>query len=150
MMEALKKDTEIETAQVLGDRLLVRRDEPTDVSAGGVLLPSQAQRAAMRGTVIALGTGRNRKTHKVTPYEVEVGDRVLFSPNLGEEWQGGANGRGEIEWPGEGLVLIIREADIIGVETGEPDEQSHLLSGRRAGRLRSDVGKLMHDAELEA
>ena len=135
------------TANVLGDRLLVRRDDPTAVSAGGIHLSRSAQRAAMRGTVVALGTGRNRKTGKVTPYEVTVGDRVLISPNLGEEWQGGAaGGRGEIEWPGEGLVLVLREADIIGTDEGE----NHILPGRRAGRLRSDVGIILHGAELEA
>ena len=157
-MKALEENF-IRDAQLLGDRLLVRRDDPTGISAGGIHLAHSAQRAAMRGTVIALGTGRNRKTGKVTPYDVAIGDRVLFSPNLGEEWQGGPAGRGEIEWPGEGLALVLREADIIGVEESpgegaagaeEPDTQAHLLSGRRAGRLRGDVGKIMHGAELEA
>lgn len=141
-------------AQVLGDRLLVVRDDPTEISMGGLHLPANAQRAALRGTVVALGTGKDRKTGKVKPYEVKEGDRVLFSPNLGEEWQGGVQGRGEIEWPGYGLVVMIREADIIGIEEGVP---AHLMSGRRAGRLRGDVGKVRGDvgkvlsgAELEA
>ena len=140
---------DITAAQVFGDRLLVERDDPTDVSMGGVLLPASAQRAALRGTVVALGAGKDRKTGKIKPYDVEVGDRVLFSPNLGEEWQGGVHGRGEIEWPGFGPrpVVMIREADIIGIEEGEP---AHLMSGRRAGRLRGDVGKVMSGAQLEA
>ncbi len=149
-IEISEQQTTAEQCQLLGDRLLVRRDDPTGISAGGIHLAHSAQRAAMRGTVIALGTGRNRKTGKVTPYDVAIGDRVLFSPNLGEEWQGGSGGRGEIEWPGLGLVVVLREADIIGVEEGEPDTQAHLLSGRRAGRLRGDVGKMLHGAELEA
>ena len=134
-------------AQVLGDRLLVARDDPTETSLGGLVLPANAQRAALRGTVVALGTGKDRKTGKVKPYDVKEGDRVLFSPNLGEEWQGGVQGRGEIEWPGYGLVVMLREADIIGVEEGLP---AHLMSGRRAGRLRADVGKIMSGAQLEA
>lgn len=137
------------SAQVLGDRLLVERDDPTDVTLGGIHLPANAQRAALRGTVVALGTGKDRKTGKIKPYEVTIGDRVLFSPNLGEEWQGGSQGRGEVVWPGFGprAVVMIREADIIGIEEGEP---AHLLSGRRAGRLRADVGKVMSGAQLEA
>lgn len=149
-MEAINEQPQEETAQLLADRILVRRDDPTNISAGGVLLPSNAQRAAMRGTVIALGTGRNRKTGKVIPYDVSVGDRILFSPNLGEEWQGGTGGRGEVEWPGEGLVLVLREADIIGVEEAEAGDEANLLSGRRAGRLRSDVGQVMSGSQLEA
>ena len=136
-------------AQVLGDRLLVMRDDPTETSPGGLHMPANAQRAALRGTVVALGTGKDRKTGKVVPYDVKEGDRVLFSPNLGEEWQGGVQGRGEIEWPGYGLVVMLREADIIGVEEGE-GAPAHLMSGRRAGRLRGDVGKLMTGAQLEA
>ena len=143
--------TEKSVARLLGDRLLVRRDAPTAVSAGGVLLPRIAQRTAMRGTVLALGTGRDRRDGRYRPYGVAVGERVLFSWNISQGWDGGAQGRGEVDWPGLGRVLVLREADIFAVdESGEGAEMANIISPRGAARLAGEHGRLLRNAELEA
>jgi len=115
------------------DRLFVRRDKPTEISGGGVHLPAVAQRVAIRGTVLALGDGWNRKRKSRRPFDLAVGDRILFSPNIGTEWEGSSSGgRGELELPGGERVLVVREQDVIGIEDGEP---SHLMPARRHARI---------------
>jgi len=115
------------------DRLFVKRDKPTDKSLGGLHIPAQGQRVAIRGTVLALGDGWSRKKKRRVPFDLKPGDRILFSPNIGTEWEGSSSGgRGELNLPGGERVLVVREQDVIGVEEGKG---AHLMPARRHSRI---------------
>jgi chaperonin GroES len=88
----------------LQDRVLLRRVEPEKKTAGGILIPDNAQEKPMEGEVIAVGPGVRDAAGKLHPLDVKSGDRVLFG-----KWSGT-----EIKLDGEDL-MIIKEADIMGV-----------------------------------
>ncbi len=88
----------------LHDRVLVRRVEQEEKTAGGVIIPDTAQEKPQEGEVVAVGAGaRNDKGELITP-EVKAGDRVLFG-----KWSGN-----EVKLDGEEL-LIMKESDILGI-----------------------------------
>lgn len=73
-----------EQLRMLGDRVLVRVDEPSRVSEGGVVIPDQVHLPVRSGTVVSVGPGRiNGKGVRVLP-PVQPGDRVVFSRFTGE------------------------------------------------------------------
>jgi chaperonin GroES len=82
----------------LHDRVLVRRIEADQKTAGGIIIPDSAQEKPSEGEVIAVGSGA------VTPCDVKAGDRVLFG-----KWSGT-----EVKIDGEEL-LIMKESDIMGI-----------------------------------
>ncbi|KAA3615168.1 MAG: co-chaperone GroES [Planctomycetota bacterium] len=88
----------------LGDKVLVKRLEAADVSAGGILLPDSAKEKPKEGTVIALGEGRLLDSGERTQFTVKVDDRVLFTSYAGTE----------VKWEGE-EYLILSEEDILGI-----------------------------------
>ncbi|TMM46593.1 co-chaperone GroES [Qipengyuania marisflavi] len=88
----------------LHDRVLVRRIEAEEKTAGGIIIPDSAQEKPSEGEVIAVGTGTRSETGTVTPCDVKAGDRVLFG-----KWSGT-----EVKVDGEDL-LIMKESDIMGV-----------------------------------
>ena len=88
----------------LHDRVLVRRIELAEKTAGGIIIPDTAKEKPMEGEVIAIGPGGRDETGKLIPIDVEVGDRVLFG-----KWSGT-----EVRIDGEEL-LIMKESDIMGV-----------------------------------
>ena len=88
----------------LHDRVLVRRVEQEDRSAGGVIIPDTVQEKPMEGEVVAVGSGARSEDGKVTPLDVKAGDRILFG-----KWSGS-----EVTMDGEEL-LIMKESDILGV-----------------------------------
>ena len=88
----------------LHDRVLVRRVESEQKTAGGIIIPDTAQEKPMEGEIIAVGTGRVSEEGKVTPLDVKEGNRVIFG-----KWSGT-----EIKVDGEEL-LIMKESDILGV-----------------------------------
>ena len=88
----------------LHDRVLVRRVEAEEKTAGGIIIPDSAKEKPAEGQIVAVGTGTRSDDGKVTPLDVKEGDRVLFG-----KWSGT-----EVTVAGEDL-LIMKESDILGV-----------------------------------
>ena len=88
----------------LHDRVLVRRVEAEEKTAGGIIIPDTAKEKPQEGEVIAAGTGTRDESGNVTPLEVKEGDRILFG-----KWSGT-----EVRLNGEDL-LIMKESDILGI-----------------------------------
>lgn len=95
----------------LHDRVLVRRVESEERSAGGIIIPDTAQEKPMEGEIIATGSGARAENGTVTPLDVKNGDRVLFG-----KWSGT-----EVKIDGEDL-LIMKESDIMCVMDGAPSK----------------------------
>ncbi len=88
----------------LHDRVLVRRIEQDEKTAGGIIIPDTAQEKPTEGEVLAVGSGVRDENGKLQPLDVTAGDRILFG-----KWSGT-----EVELDGEEL-LIMKESDIMGV-----------------------------------
>jgi chaperonin GroES len=88
----------------LHDRVVVRRVDAEEKSAGGIIIPDAAKEKPQQGEVVAAGPGARDESGKVRPLDVKVGDRVLFG-----KWSGT-----EVRIDGEDL-LIMKESDIVGV-----------------------------------
>ena len=88
----------------LHDRVLVRRVEAEEKTAGGIIIPDSAKEKPAEGEIVAVGTGSRSDDGKITPLDVKAGDRVLFG-----KWSGT-----EVKVDGEDL-LIMKESDIMGV-----------------------------------
>ena len=91
----------------LHDRVLVRRTDSEQTTAGGIIIPDTAQEKPMEGEIIAVGSGVRDENGKLLPLDVKAGDQVLFG-----KWSGT-----EVKVDGEEL-LIMKEADIMGVIEG--------------------------------
>ena len=91
--------------QPLGDRVVVKRFEASEKTAGGILLPDTAKDKPQKGKVLAVGPGRLTKDGKYTPLDVKVGDTVLFTNWAGDEFK---QAQGE-------NVLLMRIDDILAV-----------------------------------
>jgi chaperonin GroES len=88
----------------LHDRLIVKRIDEEEKTAGGIIIPDTAKEKPQEGRVIAVGPGKVNEDGDVTPLDVNKGDRVLFSKYAGTEIQL------------EGVEhLIIREDDVLAV-----------------------------------
>jgi chaperonin GroES len=94
----------------LHDRVLIRRIEADEKTAGGIIIPDAAKEKPSQGEVIAVGPGGRDESGKLIPIDIKAGDRVLFGKWLGTE----------VKIDGEEL-LIMKESDILGVveETGK-------------------------------
>ena len=88
----------------LHDRVLVRRIEAAEKTAGGIIIPDTAQEKPMEGEIIAVGPGAYGDDGEIRPLSVKAGDRVLFG-----KWSGT-----EIKLDGEDL-MIMKESDLMGV-----------------------------------
>ena len=88
----------------LHDRVLVRRVEAEEKTAGGIIIPDTAKEKPQEGEVVAVGSGARNDQGQVTPCDVKAGDRVLFG-----KWSGT-----EVKIDGEEL-LIMKESDILGI-----------------------------------
>ncbi len=88
----------------LHDRVLVRRVEAEEKTAGGIIIPDSAKEKPAEGEIVAVGSGSRSDDGKVTPLDVKAGDRVLFG-----KWSGT-----EVTVDGEEL-LIMKESDILGI-----------------------------------
>ena len=88
----------------LHDRVLIRRVESEEKSAGGIIIPDTAKEKPMEGEVVAAGPGARGEDGKIQPMDLKSGDRVLFG-----KWSGT-----EVKLEGEEL-LIMKESDIMGV-----------------------------------
>ena len=91
----------------LQDRVLVRRLEQEEKSAGGIIIPDTAKEKPMEGEVIAVGPGARGEDGTLHPLDVKAGDRILFG-----KWSGT-----EVKIDGEELV-IMKESDILGIIEG--------------------------------
>jgi chaperonin GroES len=92
----------------LHDRVLLRRVEQDEKTAGGIIIPDSAQEKPMEGEIVAVGSGARDEAGKLVPLDVKEGDRVLFS-----KWAGT-----EVRIDGEDL-LVMKESDIMGVIEGQ-------------------------------
>jgi chaperonin GroES len=92
------------TLRPLHDRLLARRLEGEEKTAGGIIIPDTAKEKPIQAEVLAVGPGARDDSGKVVPMEVKVGDIVMFT-----KWGGT-----EIKIDGEDL-LVLKESDIIGI-----------------------------------
>ena len=92
------------TFRPLHDRILVRRIEAEEKTAGGIIIPDTAKEKPQEGEVIAVGPGARDEAGKLVELDVKVGDRILFG-----KWSGT-----EIKLDGEDL-LIMKESDVMGV-----------------------------------
>ena len=88
----------------LHDRVLVRRASNDEKTAGGIILPENAQEKPMEGEVIAIGSGHINDNGDVRPLDVKKGDKIIFS-----KWAGT-----EVKIDGEAL-MVMKESDIIGI-----------------------------------
>jgi chaperonin GroES len=104
----------------MGDRVLVRVMKQEELSAGGVVLPDAVRERSQRGLVLSVGPGRWHDG-QVYPVLLDPGDVVVFSKYGGTELPDG----------GENL-LMLREADILGRETGD-EPVSDEAAGAEAG-----------------
>jgi len=89
----------------LHDRVIVRREEEEQKTAGGILLPGSAQEKPNRGEVIAVGSGRVLDNGELRPVDVKIGDVVVFGQYAGND---------KIDVDGEELI-ILSESDIKAV-----------------------------------
>ena len=95
------------TFRPLHDRVLVRRVEAEEKTAGGIIIPDTAKEKPQEGEVISVGAGTRDESGKLVPLDVKAGDRILFG-----KWSGT-----EVKIDGQDL-LIMKESDIMGVLVG--------------------------------
>ena len=91
----------------LHDRVLVRRIDAEEKTAGGIIIPDTAKEKPQEGEIVASGPGGRGEQGQLIPIDVKPGDRVLFG-----KWSGS-----EVKIDGEEL-LIMKESDILGVLEG--------------------------------
>jgi chaperonin GroES len=92
------------TFRPLHDRVLVRRIEAAEKTAGGIIIPDTAKEKPQEGEIVSVGSGTRSEDGNVTPLDVKAGDKILFG-----KWSGS-----EVKLDGEDL-LLMKEADILGV-----------------------------------
>jgi chaperonin GroES len=88
----------------LHDRILVRRIEADEKTAGGIIIPDTAKEKPQEGEVIAVGSGARNEAGQLQPLDVKIGDRILFG-----KWSGT-----EVRLGGQDLV-IMKESDVMGI-----------------------------------
>jgi chaperonin GroES len=88
----------------LQDRILVKRIEEEEKTAGGIYIPDTAKEKPQMGQIVSVGNGKKTEDGKVVPVDLKAGDRVLFGKYAGTEVKVDGND-----------YLIMREDDILGV-----------------------------------
>jgi chaperonin GroES len=88
----------------LHDRVVVRRIESDERTAGGIIIPDTAKEKPQEGEVIAVGPGARDEQGKLIPLDLKAGDRILFG-----KWSGN-----EVKIDGQDY-LIMKESDVMGV-----------------------------------
>jgi chaperonin GroES len=88
----------------LHDRVVVKRIDAEEKSAGGIIIPDTAKEKPSQGEITAVGPGGRDETGKLTPLDVKAGDRVLFG-----KWSGTEVKIDGVEY------LIMKESDIMGI-----------------------------------
>ena len=111
----------------LHDRVVVRRLEGEEKTAGGIIIPDTAKEKPQEGEIIAVGPGARDEAGKLVPLDVKAGDRILFG-----KWSGT-----EVKIDGEDL-LIMKESDVMGVIEGkavQPARRPKRLPDRTPNRI---------------
>ena len=90
----------------LHDRIVVKRIDAEEKTAGGIIIPDTAKEKPSQGEVLAVGPGGRDESGKLVPIDLKVGDKVLFG-----KWSGT-----EVKLDGQDL-LIMKESDIMGIIT---------------------------------
>jgi chaperonin GroES len=108
----------------LHDRVVVRRIEAEEKTAGGIIIPDTAKEKPQQGEVLAVGPGKRDETGKLIPPDVKAGDQILFG-----KWSGT-----EVKVDGEDL-LIMKEDDIMGVVEGAAQAKGAGSASRKVGAL---------------
>jgi chaperonin GroES len=93
----------------LHDRVVVRRIEADQKTAGGIIIPDTAKEKPMEGEVVAVGSGARDRQGTLVPLDLKPGDRILFG-----KWSGT-----EVKIDGQEL-LIMKESDVMGVLDPQP------------------------------
>ena len=88
----------------LGEKVLIKRLEAEERTAGGIVLPDSAKEKPKRGTVLSVGDGKLLDTGKRQPLQVKKGDTVLFTSYAGTE----------VKVEGDEMI-IMDESDILAV-----------------------------------
>ena len=88
----------------LHDRVLVRRIDEQEKTAGGIIIPDTAKEKPQHGEVVAVGSGARGDDNEIIALDVKAGDTILFG-----KWSGT-----EVKIDGEEL-LIMKESDILGI-----------------------------------
>jgi chaperonin GroES len=92
----------------LHDRVLIRRVEQDEKTAGGIIIPDTAKEKPQEGEVVSVGAGVRGDDGKIHALDVKAGDRILFG-----KWSGT-----EVKVDGEELI-IMKESDILGIIEGK-------------------------------
>ena len=95
----------------LHDRVVVKRIDAEEKTAGGIIIPDTAKEKPQEGEVVAVGPGGRDEAGKLVPIDVKAGDRILFG-----KWSGTEVKIDGVEY------LIMKESDVMGVLV---DDKSH-------------------------
>jgi chaperonin GroES len=96
----------------LHDRVVVKRIEAEEKTAGGIIIPDTAKEKPQQGEVVAVGPGGRDEAGKLIPIDVKAGDRILFG-----KWSGTEVKIDGVEY------LIMKESDIMGVLEEKPHKK---------------------------
>lgn len=88
----------------LGDRVLVKREEAEDITAGGIIIPDTAKDKPSKGVVVSVGEGTKNEKGELIPMVLKAGDKIYFT-----KWGGS-----EVKLNGEEL-LIMKESDVLAI-----------------------------------
>jgi chaperonin GroES len=97
----------------LHDRVVVKRIEAEEKTAGGIIIPDTAKEKPQQGEVVAVGPGGRDEAGKLIPIDVKAGDRILFG-----KWSGTEVKIDDVEY------LIMKESDIMGVLEEKPHKKA--------------------------
>lgn len=87
----------------LYDKVLIKREDAVQKTAGGIIIPDTSKEKPSKGTVIAVGEGARNEKGDLIPMTLKEGDKVLFS-----KWGG-------TELPDDDSLVILKESDILGI-----------------------------------
>jgi chaperonin GroES len=108
----------------LHDRVVVRRVDAEEKTAGGIIIPDTAKEKPQQGEVLAVGPGKRDEAGKLVPLDVKTGDQILFG-----KWSGT-----EVKIDGEDL-LIMKEDDIMGIVEGTTTSKTAGSASRKVGAI---------------
>lgn len=87
----------------LQDKVLIKREEALEKTAGGIIIPDTSKEKPSKGIVIAVGQGARNEKGDIIPMTLKEGDKVLFS-----KWGG-------TEIPNNDNLVILKESDVLGI-----------------------------------
>ena len=111
----------------LHDRVVVKRIDAEEKTAGGIIIPDSAKEKPSQGEITAVGPGGRDEAGKLIPIDLKVGDRVLFG-----KWSGT-----EVKIDGEDLLIMIEAVTVSGTEMADGRCGSDAKISSKAGRGRA-------------